>query len=257
VSLLDGVLLFLAAAAGGAMNSVAGGGSLITFPALLFLGVPAVPANATSTVALWPGSVAGAVAYRNDLRSSGNNLLPWSMVSFVGGLLGALLLLRTSSETLRTLVPWLMLVATLTFAFGGKVVGWMRQKYGRMPSAPATGQTTVTALLVQLLISVYGGFFGGGIGFMMLATFSLSGMSDIHAMNGMKSWLAACINGVAVVTFVVAGAVFWPQTLAMVTGAIAGGFAGAAQARRLDPVRVRRFVIFLGLALTGYFFLFG
>lgn len=249
----DALLLLLAGAGGGALNAVAGGGSFLTFPTLVFQGVSPIIANATSTVALWPGSIASTGAYRDDLRTLRRYLVPFSVASLLGGYLGAWLLLRTSPDDFRALVPWLILVATLVFAFGDRVVTRLRARSDGEPRPPARWGFPL-AVATQLLIATYGGFFGGGMGIMMLATFTIFGMRDIHAMNGMKSWLAVAINGVAVVTFVAAGAVLWPQALVMLAGAVAGGYGGARLARRVAPGRVRRFVIALGAVLTVYFF---
>lgn len=245
MTLVEAGALFTAAAAGGALNSVAGGGSFFTFPTLLFFGIPPVQANATSTVALWPGSLASVGAYRRELAASRRMLVPISFVSLAGGLLGANLLLGTPQATFRALVPWLLLVATVVFAVGHKAVARLRG-HRALPRG--------AMLAFQFAVSIYGGFFGGGMGILMLAAFAAAGMTNIHEMNGLKNWLAVCINGIAVVTFVVAGAVYWPQAATALTGAIAGGYGGAALARRIAPSRVRAFVIVVGSALTAYFF---
>jgi uncharacterized membrane protein YfcA len=239
-------LLFVAAAVGGAINSVAGGGSFVAFPALLFAGVPAVPANATNTIALWPGSLASAVAYRRELRDVRRTLFPLGVASLAGGLVGSLLLLRTSNHTFVLLIPWLLLFATVLFSFGGTVTGRLR--------AGARASLGV-AIAAQLLIGVYGGYFGGGIGIMMLAVLSLLGMTDIHRMNSLKAVLGTLANGVAVVTFVVAGAVAWAPGAVMIVGGVVGGYAGAAMARRVEPGLVRKLVLVVAWSMTGYFFL--
>jgi uncharacterized protein len=238
-------LLFFAAAVGGAINSVAGGGSFVAFPALLFAGVPPVTANATNTIALWPGSVASAVAYRRELGEVRRELVPLGTASFVGGLAGSLLLLRTSDSTFVLLIPWLLLFATLLFSFGSavtrKVMGGKEASLG-------------VAVGAQLFIGFYGGYFGGGMGIMMLAVLSLLGMTDIHRMNSLKAVLGTLV-GVAVVAFVVAGAVAWAPGSVMIAGGIAGGYAGAAIARRVEPKTVRRLVLAVAWIMTGYFFL--
>ncbi|MGO9836877.1 MAG: sulfite exporter TauE/SafE family protein [Polyangiaceae bacterium] len=245
MSIATGVLLFGAAVLGGAINSVAGGGSFVTFPALLFAGIPAVPANATSTIALWPGTVASVLAYRRELRDVRRELLPMGVASLAGGLGGSVLLLRTSDRTFVLLIPWLLLFATVIFSFGGPVA--KRLSHGaRAPLAPATA--------AQLLVSVYGGYFGGGAGIMMLAILSVLGMADIHRMNALKALLGALINGVAVVAFVVAGAVAWTPGVVMIAGGITGGYAGAAIARRVDPKHVRGLVLGVAWTMTAYFF---
>jgi uncharacterized protein len=246
------LLLFFAAVLGGALNSVAGGGSFISFPALVFTGAPVIPANATNTVALWPGSVASAGAYRREMVTAGRLLLLLCSVSVFGGYLGALLLLGTRPATFKALLPWLMLAATLLFTFGGEVTKRLRT---RIPTHKAPSwMGTVGVCLLQFVISVYGGYFGGGIGILMLATLALMGMTDIHTMNALKTVLASLINGIAVVTFVAAKQVLWAQASVMIVGAILGGYAGASLARRLNPGAVRTFVIVVGFAMTAAFF---
>lgn len=251
MSLAHGILLFFAAVLAGVMNSVAGGGSFISFPTLIFTGVRPIPANATSTVALWPGSVASIGAYWKKLPRNNRLLLPLTIVSIAGGLLGALILLRTPQDTFMRLVPYLFLVATLLFTFGKQISA----RLGSLVkgSGPPSWLTMIIAGLVQLLISVYGGFFGGGIGIMMLALLAMVRMEDIHSMNAVKSLLAAAINGSAVVTFVLAGAVLWPQAGLMIGGAVVGGYGGARLAQRLNPKLVRGFVITVGFSMTAYF----
>jgi uncharacterized membrane protein YfcA len=239
------VLLFVAAAVGGAINSVAGGGSFVAFPALLFAGVAPVPANATNTIALWPGALAGAVAYRRELATVRDTLVPLSVAALAGGLAGSILLLRTSDQTFVLLIPWLLLFATLLFSFGGGVVKRLTRG-ARAPLPVAVG--------AQLAISVYGGYFGGGMGIMMLAVLSLIGMVDIHPMNALKTLLATLVNGVAVVAFILAGAVVWGPAVVMIFGGIAGGYAGAAVARRVSPQLVRSLVLVVAWTMTVYFF---
>jgi hypothetical protein len=254
MGLLDAAVLFLAAIGGGALNSVAGGGSFLTFPTLLFTGVPAIQANATNTVALWPGSVVAASAYRRDVSVERGRLVALSIVSLFGGYAGAWLLLNTPESTFRGMIPWLLLLATAVFAFGSPLVAQLRAKMHHPVGERHFG---TLGLLAQFPIAVYGGYFGGGIGILMLAALTLVGMENIHSMNGLKNWLAACINGVAVVTFIIAGAVWWSQALVMVAGAIIGGYGGASLARKVDPRKVRRFVIAVGVGLTVYFFVHG
>lgn len=248
------IILFFVALLAGALNSVAGGGSFFSFPTLIFTGVPAINANATNTIALWPGSVASVVAYRRQFSSQRPVLIVLSVASMAGGLLGALLLLRTPEATFLRILPWLLLLATALFAFGGNLVGRLRGRVGgSLPAGPSWLPLLGTGL-VQLVIGAYGGFFGGGIGMMMLAVLSVQGMRSVHTMNALKTLLASLINGVAVVTFILAGAVYWAQGLLMVVGAVIGGYGGAHLAQRLDPGLVRRFVIIVGCAMTVYFF---
>ena len=240
-----GVLLFFAAVAGGAINSVAGGGSFVSFPALLFAGVAPVPANATNTIALWPGSLASVLAYRRELDDVKRELLPLAIAALVGGLAGSMLLLHTPESTFVLLIPWLLLFATVLFTFGGAVARKLT-KGARAPLA--------VAAVAQLAISVYGGYFGGGMGIMMLAVLTLLGMTHIHRMNALKNILGALINGVAVVAFVIAGAVMWAPGVVMIAGGITGGYAGAAIARRVSPKYVRYVVMVIAWSMTAYFF---
>ncbi|MBV9949279.1 MAG: sulfite exporter TauE/SafE family protein [Myxococcales bacterium] len=236
--------LFAAAALGGAINSVAGGGSFVAFPALLLAHVPAIAANATNSIALWPGSAASVLAYRREIREVRRELVPLGLAALIGGLAGSVLLLRTSDSAFVALVPWLLLFATLLFSFAGPV-------QRRLKGVRASLRVAVAA---QLVISIYGGYFGGGMGIMMLAVLSLLGMTDIHRMNALKTALATAVNGIAVAAFVIAGAVDWPPGIVMIAGGIVGGYAGAAVARRLPPAHVRRFVLVVAWTMTIYFF---
>jgi len=245
--------LFLLCAAGlaGALNSVAGGGSFVSFPALLFTGVPPVNANATSTVALWPGSVASASAYRRQFSPDDRSQISeMAIISLVGGLVGALVLLHTPQAAFMRLVPYLLFVATLIFALGKTInralASHLASPGGKARLAAGTG-------LLQFLIAVYGGFFGAGIGILMLALLSLMGGRNVNSMNAYKNLLASCINGVAVVTFAVAGAVKWPQATLMMLGSVAGGYGAGHYAQKVDPRLVHRFVIATGCVMSVYF----
>lgn len=262
-----GLLLFIAAMLGGTLNSVAGGGSFITVPSLIFAGVLPVEANTTSTVALWPGSIASITAYRRELAKLNRVvILTLGGTSLVGGILGALLLLSTSQSTFLYLLPYLMLLATLLFAFSPRITKLLRSRsaanQGSIYSQEIADKTStvswrsLTAIsFIQLVIAVYGGYFGGGIGIMILASLGIMGMENIHEMNGMKTVLQTVINGVAVITFILARAVVWLPALVMIGGAITGGYGGAYFARKLDPRVIRVFVILVGTGMTIYFFL--
>ncbi len=249
------LLLFCAAVLGGTLNAVAGGGSFFTFPSLIFAGVPPIPSNATSTVALWPGSVASVGAYRRELAEQ-NRVLVIVLVgtSLIGGILGAILLLRTPASTFVVLLPYLLLAATLLFTFSGAITKRLRMR-ARGKEEKLSSGSLVGIALAQLVIAVYGGYFGGGIGILMLATLAMMGMDNIHVMNALKTVLTSCINGVAVVTFIIAGAVFWPQAIIMIIGAVIGGYGGAYYARKIEQKWVRLFVMIVGFGLTIYFFL--
>ena len=240
------LLLIAAAFAAGVINSIAGGGSFLTFPSLVFAGVPAVIANASNTVALVPSQFASGFAYRDDIQGLQEQRLKiWFLVSFAGGLLGAGLLLVTSDKAFRQIAPWLLLFATLLFAFGNQVSLAMR---GKLHS------NEVLMLLLLFPIAVYGGYFGGGIGIMILAAFRLYGLTDIHAMNGIKTLLAATLNAVAAVIFIVAHEVRWHPTLIMMAAGIVGGYVGPLLAKRLKPSMIRYTVILIGILMTAYFF---
>ena len=315
MTLLQGIVLFIAAILGGILNSVAGGGSFISFPALIFTGVPPINANATNTVALWPGSVASTGAYRKELASQNRVImLVLSITSLIGGVLGALLLLNTSQATFTRLIPYLLLLATLLFTFSNPIMTRLRARKHNIDTRspeeldddvshnPSLGNKTVPIMvsdkddvpkeqaattanavsplpidkdnelaakrgfirpswlalsgiaLLQLIIATYGGYFGGGIGILMLASLGIMGMENIHEMNGLKTFLTSFINGVAVIAFAIAGKVYWLQAILMVIGAIIGGYAGAYYARQLDPRLVRGFVIVVGFGMTIYFF---
>jgi len=249
------VLLFFAAVVAGIINSVAGGGGFIAFPALVFAGIPPINANATNTVALWPGTVASSGAYRRELqhKTQWRAMLPLLIVSLFGAVAGAMLLLRTPQQTFMRIVPWLLLGATLLFIFGGRISSLIRARMHKHERADAMHLAGITIL--QLITSVYIGYFGAGSGMIMLALFALMGMENIHNMNAFKTVLASVANGVAVITFIVAGAVVWPQAIVMIVGAALGGYGGAYFAQKLDPAVVRRIVIVIGLAMTTYFFL--
>jgi uncharacterized protein len=248
--------LVFAALVAGAVNSVAGGGSFISFPALLFTGMAPIPANATNTVALWPGTLASTVAYRNTFTPHARRLLwPLLFTCIVGGILGALILLRTPPSTFMHLVPWLLLVATLLFVFSGPMTAWIRGRAGHAPGDEKIPRALLLAgLLIQLVIAMYVGYFGAGTGILMLALLALLGLENIHSMNGMKTLLVSVANGVAIVTFILARVIVWPQALLMIAGAAAGGYGGASLAQKMDPRHVRLFVIAIGFGMAAYFF---
>ncbi len=244
------LFLLFAGALGGALNSVAGGGSFIAFPALLFTGVPPIPANATNTIALWTAMAASGGAYRKRLDVPRRVMIPLLAASFVGGLAGAFLLLKTPAHTFMRVLPWLTLGATLLFAFGRKLTAGRKSLIAHEASTTALAGTT----LFQLCVAVYGGYFGGGMGIVVLAMLATLGMTDIHAMNALKSVLGFVVNGVAVVTFIVAGAVYWKHGVVMIVGGIAGGYVGAHYAQKMPQVWIRMFVVLVGAGMTAYFF---
>jgi uncharacterized protein len=250
LSFPQAIFLLLAGAIGGALNAVAGGGSFVAFPALLFVQVPPIQANATNTIALWTAAAASGGAYRTRLNLSQRIFVPLLIASLIGGLIGAGLLLKTPAHTFLRVLPWLTLGATVLFAFGKKLVA------GRMAGVEHDASSlAITGVTVfQLLVAVYGGYFGGGMGIVMLAMLAMLGMTDIHAMNALKSVMGFVINGVAVLAFVVAHAVYWRQGSVMIVGAVAGGYIGAHYAQKLPASSIRWFVILVGTVMTVYFF---
>jgi len=252
--LTQAIVLFFAGLVAGTLNAIAGGGSFISFPTLLLTGVPPVEANATNTVGLWPGLAASGFAYFRLLKVPARLLLPLLVTSAVGGLVGALLLVKTPQHTFQRLIPWLLLFATLLFIFGNRI----RALVGKVATVDDLRQTSAAAItavsFANLLVGIYGGYFGGGIGFMALAMLAALGMHDIHGMNALRTVTAAVINATAVITFIVAGAVFWPQCGMMIAGALSGGWFGAKFTQKADPRKVRYFIIAVGILMTAYFF---
>ncbi len=250
LGLQTAIVLFFAGVLGGALNAVAGGGSFIAFPALMFAGVAPIAANATNTVALWVGVTASSGAYRKHLDISRRVMIPLAVISVIGAIAGAYLLLHTPARTFLHVLPWLMLGATLLFMFGARLA---RGSGGSM-AKDASNSALAVAVVFELVVAVYGGYFGGGVGILNLAMLAALGMTDIHAMNALKVVLGGIINGIAVITFVLAGAVVWKQGSVMIVGALFGGYFGAHYAQKLPPAWIRGFVVTVGTAMTAYFF---
>jgi len=252
--LTQAVFLFFAAGIAGTLNAVAGGGTFISFPALMATGVPAVQANATNTVALWPGLAASTGAYLKRLDVPRRLLVPLLLTSVVGGLAGSLLLLKTPQYIFMHLVPWLLLSGTLLFAFGNKIRTIAGKTAVMEDWRKASWRVIAVTSIVELLIAIYGGYFGAGIGFITLGMLAALGMSDVHAMGAIRTLLAVVINAAAVLMFILARAVLWPHCLVMIAGALIGGWFGAHYAQKADPVKVRRVVIAIGVAMSAYYF---
>ncbi|HYC58566.1 MAG TPA: sulfite exporter TauE/SafE family protein [Thermoanaerobaculia bacterium] len=246
--MLDTAVIVIAGVMAGAINSLAGGGTLISFPALLWLGRDPILANATNAVAMWPGSLAGAYGFRRELATTRRWLLLLIIPSLIGGGLGAWLLLRTPASTFERLVPFLILGATLLLAAQEMITS----RLGVLAHAhenPTRGWVAFV-FIFQLLVSLYGGYFGAGMGILMLAALGLIGLTDIHQMNGLKNVLAVGINGVAAIYFAMSGAVIWRDALILTIGTIAGGLLGARMARKLGRKFVRGFVVTIGIVMT-------
>jgi uncharacterized protein len=248
VSLLAFLLIFLAAAIGGAINSIAGGGTLLTFPAIVWLGVPPLVANATSTVALWPGALGSMWAYRGELAGARSWLVWFTVPSLAGGAVGAWLLLHTSADRFDAIVPFLVLGATVLFIVQRPITRFLSPAAAEFPQQQTSlPRPSWWVLAAQFAIGVYGGYFGAGIGILMLATLGAMGITNIHRMNGLKNWGAMCMNGIAALAFVASGLVNWPVAIAMAAGGLAGGYTGARLALRVGQIWVRRAVVLVGL----------
>lgn len=231
----------------GAINSVAGGGTLVSFPTLVWLGLDSVTANATSTVAIWPGTVGSAWGYRRELRDAEPRFRLLIVPSLIGGITGALLLRWTPASIFDRLVPFLILFATLLFMAQEPV---QRRLKTTDAAAHRSTRWMIGALLFQLAVGIYGGYFGAGIGILMLAALSIMGLTDIHEMNSLKVVFGGSINGIAAAYFIYAGMIHWPDVFVMAIGAILGGWGGAGTARRMGRTAVRRIVIGIGFAMA-------
>lgn len=242
----DALLLAGAGLLGGAMNALAGGGSFVTLPAMIAVGVPSVNANASSTVALYPGGAASSWVYRDGIMPIAGVSIPVMLaVMLTGGLIGSLLLLWTPSSAFDHMLPWLLLIATLTTIFAPRLAPWLH-------SHASIG--TKPVLAIQLVLGIYGGYFGGAVGLMMLATWSLLASADLKALNPTRMLMVTAANSIAAIAFVIAGAVWWRETLIMAAAAIGGGYFGAVIGRRLDPRIIRGVTIGLSIMVTIAFF---
>jgi len=244
---LNLILLLMAGIVGGALNSLAGGGSFIVFPALLLAGVPPVAANATNTFAALPGYISGTLGFWKDVVAYRHLLLAYSMLAIVGGWVGAELLLKVSDRSFEQAVPWLMAVAVVLFAFGERISGFIH-------NGPAAGIGRMGAYGVLALICVYGGFFNAGMGILLLAGFALSGLNDLHAMNGLKLWVSVLVAVVASVRFGLGDQIAWQQGLAAFAGTLIGGYGAARLAHHIPVGRLRLGIIGYGALLTVIFF---
>ncbi len=253
-------------AVGGAVNSIAGGGTLLTFPALLGLGVPALSANATSTVALWPGSISSMLGYRKELKGARRWATRLAVPSIIGGAVGAALLVVTPEARFKLLVPWLVLGATVLFALQGPFMGWLRRREEtrRLAAIGIDGVALEEAsqridpspamLVAQFAVGAYGGYFGAGAGIVMLAVFGLMGLTNIHQMNGLKNFNGICFNGIAAITFAAMKIVNWPVALVMAIGSSAGGYMMSGLAQRVPQAWVKNSVTLIGLGSAIWLF---
>lgn len=242
----DYIVILLASFVAGATNAVAGGGTLITFPILVWLGVDPVSANITNTVSLWIGSFTGALGFRKQIKYGRRHLRILLVPTLLGSLAGAYLLVNTPSNTFKLLVPFLILFATVLLAMNDRLVAYTRQRL--------KGNSPLLVFFIQFLTSLYGGYFGAGIGIIMLASFGVLGIADIHIANGIKNILGMLINGVASGYFLSSGHVIWKYALLMMLGFALGGYAGAKISLKFERKKVKLFVILWGLSLSFLFF---
>ncbi len=244
--MLDLVLLFLAGLVGGALNAVAGGGTFITFPALVASGIPVVMANATSTIAAMPGYFSAAIGFLPELRQIERRLLVrLTLQTVIGGIIGSGLLLVSSNEIFAILVPFLLLGATLAFICAAPLRNW---------AARNRNLVTPFGVGTMLPVAIYGGYFNGGLGIVLLALFSLWGMTDLHQMNGLKNWLSFAISVIALVIFAAGGQIAWFACIVMSVGTIIGGYLGAPLSRRIPIPVLRALIAVIGFGMTAVFF---
>jgi uncharacterized membrane protein YfcA len=248
-------LVALAAAGGGAINSIAGGGTLLTFPALIGLGVPPLMANATSTVALWPGLLTSFRGYGDELRGARAWTVRWAIPSLLGGGVGAVLLLLTPEQKFADSVPWLIWGATLIFIVQGPVMRWVVGHATPIPDGVPLPPPRLGFLFLQFIFAIYGGYFGAGNGILMLAALGMMGLTNIHTMNGLKVWGGLNLNFVAVIIFAISGIVNWRIALTMALGAAVGGAIGSRMAQRVGQQWVRRAIIGIGLGSGAWMLL--
>ena len=249
MTLSDILVLIVAGAASGAINAVAGGGTFIAFGALTALGVPPIPANATSSIAQFPGYITSTLAYASDIRRIWRSVVPFVIVSALGGLVGAVILLSLDNPQFRALVPWLLIGATALFAAGPVITRFFKSQSFAAPPP--------VAWAIQFVVAIYGGFFGAGQGIMMLASLGLTEGDDYHRINAIKNGLSIVIAGLAIVIFASGGVISWTHGLVMAIAVAAGGWGGVSLARRVPHPLLRAFVIAVGVALTAYYAFIG
>jgi uncharacterized membrane protein YfcA len=244
--MFDYILITLAAFGAGVLNTIAGGGTFLTFPALVFIGVPPVIANATSGIAVFPGYLSGALGFKKELEVfDRKQLIRLSVITILGGLVGSLLLLVSSNEAFSIVVPFLLFGATLTFLFGEQIRNWAESKSRSVTPFGAMG---------LFLVSIYGGYFNGGLGIILLALFALWAMQDIHEMNGLKNGLSFVLSAISVAVFAIGGLIEWHYAIVMMVAATIGGYAGAPIARALPKKAVRTLIAIVGFSMSAIFF---
>jgi hypothetical protein len=247
------IWLFVASFLAGTLNAMAGGGSFLSFPALLSVGVLPIQANATNTVALWPGQLTSIAAYWEDLKHNFNLAIPMGLASLTGGLLGAIVLLRTGQATFMHLIPWLLLLAALLFWVSEPISNWLQRR--SLLRSPSSRKPSLAPLVLSTaVVAFYIGYFGAGAGFLIMAALGIFGLEDINQINALKVVCAACANGIAVATFIVRGQVLWRYCLLMMVTAAIGGYLGGSYSRKVNPRLMRLLIVSIGITMAGYFF---
>ncbi|MGF1753975.1 sulfite exporter TauE/SafE family protein [Vibrio makurazakiensis] len=250
---MDWIILFLAGVIGGILNSIAGGGSFITFPALLFAGVPPIAANATNTFASCAGYMSGAYALKNEIVTGTKQLKLTIILSILGGAIGAFLLLNTPEAVFTQSVPWLLLFATLLFIFGGKLNSALKRTTSKHKHATQAG--VFFSGLFLLVVCIYGGYFNAGLGIVTLSYLALAGYTNITVMNGIKLLISACASFAAILFFIINGSIDWSLGTATLVGTLVGGYYSARISRGISPQHIRLTVTIASVLITGYFFI--
>jgi uncharacterized membrane protein YfcA len=250
---LPGIWLVVASFLAGALNAMAGGGSFLSFPALLGVGVPPIQANATNTVALWPGQFASIAAYWEDLKHNLRLIWPLGTAALIGGCTGGIVLLHTGQATFLHLVPWLLLLASILFAASGPISRWLNQR-ARGRKAEDAHPSLIPLFIGTILVCFYIGYFGAGAGFLIMSLLALFGIQNINQINALKVVTTTLANGIAVVVFIVQRQILWQHCILMMITAAIGGYLGARGSRHLDPRLMRAFVIVIGFGMAAYFF---
>jgi len=249
---LELLFLFFAGFCGGVLNSIAGGGSFITFPALLFVGVPPISANATNTFASCSGYLSGAYAFRKDLQVHKNDLPKFVLISLLGGIAGAWLLLQTPESLFHEAIPWLLLFATLLFIFGEQLNKTLKQLASHHQYISSIG--SLLLLFMLLGVCLYGGFFNAGLGIIILSYLALAGYTNLNAMNGLKLLISSFVSLIAITLFIYDGIIVWSEGIIVLLGTLVGGYVAAHISRQVPQTYVRTFVIFASISITIYFF---
>ena len=250
MTLLEGAVLFVAGLIAGACNAIAGGGVLFTFPAMMWAGLPPIAASVSSAVAVWPGHASAILPYRAELRRHRDRLGRSIAVALAGGLVGAGLLLISGDAVFRPLIPWLLLVATLVFAGSG----WLANATSRFTADASPAALGLGGLAFEFVVAIYGGYFGAGLGVLMMAALALLGIKDLQEANALKNVLATVVSSIALIVLAFGGYVSWPHALIALLGAVAGGYLGGTYARRVPVKALRVGVVAVGLTLTAYYF---